>query len=187
MRKNSVLYLLLVLSLVIFTGCNALKKAAAPKAPDLNTPFSSSMKITLDDGTELCGEMSRFGTGIWEMKLTSPETVAGLTLSYSDEGVKTTLGELEFDIPADKINSAAIFKMIFDAYDNCAATPDVKLTESESGYEYAGEISSCDYILCFDKEDMSLCAISFPAMNISVATEPLTQSTEQPPSETAAE
>lgn len=187
MRKNSVLYIILAVSLIIFTGCNVLKKAAAPKAPDLNTPFSSSMKITLDDGTEICGEMSRFGTGIWEMKLTSPETVAGLTLSYSDEGVKTTLGELEFSIPADKINSAAIFKMIFDAYDSCAALPDIKLTESESGYEYSGEISSCDYVLCFDKEDMSLCAISFPAMNISVETEPMPAVTEATSSETAAQ
>lgn len=179
MRKSNILFLLLVVSTIIFTGCNILNKGAAPKPPELNVPFSSSMKITLDDGTEICGEMSRFGTGIWEMKLTSPETVAELTLSYSDEGVKTSLGELKFDIPADKINSAAIFKMIFDSYDSCAALPDINLTESENGYEYAGEISSCDYVLCFDKEDMSLCAISFPAMNISV-------STEQTPSETAA-
>ena len=184
MRRYSVLCLLLTVSVIIFTGCNVLKKAAAPKAPNLNAPFSSSIKITLDDGTELCGEMSRFGTGIWEMKLTSPETVAGLTLSYSEEGVKTTLGELEFDIPADKINSAAVFKMIFDAYDSCAALPDPTLTESENGYEYTGEISACDYVLCFDKEDMSLCAISFPAMNISVETELLPE-TETPVTETS--
>lgn len=185
MRRYSVLCLLLTVSVIIFTGCNVLKKAAAPKAPDLNAPFSGSIRITLDDGTELCGEMSRAGTGIWEMRLTSPDTVAGLTLSYSEEGVKTTLGELEFDIAADKINPAAVFKMIFDAYDSCAALPEPALTESENGYEYTGEISACDYVLCFDKEDMSLCAISFPAMNIYVETERLPE-TEAPASETDA-
>lgn len=166
MQKKTFIYLLLVLSFVLFTGCSFIKNAVTAKAPDLNKAFSCEMSISLDDSTEIKGTMSRYGTNIWEMDLTEPETVAGLHLSYNDSGVSVSLGELGFDIPSEKINDSAVFELIFNAIDNFASLPDAVTTETETGMEYTGNISQCSYVLTFDKDTMALTGISFPELDL---------------------
>lgn len=167
MNKKRLFPILFVLFAFILTGCNALKNAVTAKAPDLSTPFTCGFDVKLDEKTEIKGTMSRYGTGIWEMSLTEPETVAGLHLTYNDEAASVSLGELGFDIPQEKINDTAIFQLIFNAIDNFASQADAVLTETEEALEYNGEISQCSYLLTFDKESKQLTGVAFPDLTIA--------------------
>ena len=62
-------------------------KGILVKTPDLNVPFEAQIKIQAGE-LEMNGNLKRYGTGIWAMNAESPETLAGLELSYGDEGVK---------------------------------------------------------------------------------------------------
>ena len=76
----------------LYSSC-AGNKGILVKTPDLNVPFEAQIKIQAGE-LEMNGNLKRYGTGIWAMNAESPETLAGLELSYGDEGVKAKLGEL---------------------------------------------------------------------------------------------
>lgn len=167
MHKRTLFLIITVMSVLLLSSCKAIKDAVIFKTPDLNKPFTSGFNIKTDDSTEIIGTMTRYGTGIWEMDITEPETLAGLHLTYNDEGVNASLGELNFTIAPEKINSSAIFQLIFNAIDNCAAQTEYTLTDTETAMEYTGEIAQCSYMVIFDRETMNPIGITFPDLNIS--------------------
>lgn len=172
MRRRLLFCLPLVIITIMFTGCKKIQEAVTARAPDLNKAFSCEFSMTAfgEDKAakmEVTGTARRLGTGMWEMDITSPETMSGLHISFGDGGLTASLGELTLGIERESINEAAMFRLMFDAIDNCAAMPDLTLTETENGLEYSGEISQCGYVMTFDPESMTLTGISFPDADIS--------------------
>lgn len=167
MQKKAFLLIFVTVLVFIFTSCSKLKNAVIDKHPDMSSPFSCSFSISLDEDTEVSGTMSKLGTGIWSMDITSPETMSGLNISYSTEGVKASLGELELQIPKEKINAGAAFELVFSAIDSYAADAAPTLTETEEGLRYIGELSQIGFTMTFDKETLQLTNIDFGENGIS--------------------
>ncbi len=182
MRKKLLFYLPIVIITIMLTACKTIKEAVTAKTPDLNKAFSCEFTLTAfgEDKAakmEVGGTMRRLGTGMWEMDITAPETMAGLHISFGDNGLTASLGELTLDIERENINEAAMFRLMFDAVDNCAAMPDLTLAKTENGLEYSGEISQCGYVMTFDPETMALTGISFPDADISTSISSFTELT----------
>lgn len=172
MRRRLLFYLPIVIIAIMLTGCKSIKEAVTARTPDLNKAFSCEFTLTAfgEDKAakmEVSGTMRRLGTGMWEMDITAPKTMEGLHISFGDNGLTASLGELTLDIERESINEAAMFRLMFDAVDNCAAMPELTLTETENGLEYSGEISQCGYVMTFDPETMTLTGIYFPDADIS--------------------
>lgn len=144
MKKAVYILLQIILITTLFTGCIA--QSIILKKPKLDCPYSCGFEITAFDG-DMCvsGEMSRYGTGIWEMNITSPETMKDMTIKYNEGDTSLTLGELSLEIDAEKLNGNAIFKRIFDAFDSCTA---IELSDSSCIY------NSEDFTLTFDEEQL---------------------------------
>lgn len=173
MSKKKIFIMLMLLSLVLFSSCSSLKNAVIARTPDFDGPMTYEFTLVLDDDTTLVGNMSRLGMGFWEMNITSPDTLAGLHISYNDTEVNASMGELKLNIAREKLNDAAVFRLIFDAIDNCAAQTQISLSESEDGsLIYNGTLPQCGYILAFDSETMLLNGITFPDLNISASLTP---------------
>ena len=101
--------------------------------------------------------MTRYGTGIWEMNITAPETVKGLNIRYNEGATSVSLGSLTLDIDSSKLNDTAMFKRIFDAFDSCAAMHDIELYEKDGAVVYNG----ADHSIAFDKETLLPTAVEF--------------------------
>lgn len=144
MKKSLYFLLQFVLIAALFTGC--ITKSIISKKPRLDCPYSCGFEITAFDG-DMCvsGEMSRYGTGIWEMNITSPETMKDMTVKYNEGNTTLSLGELSLEIDAEKLSGNAVFKRIFDAFDSCTA---IELTDSSCTYD------SEDFTLSFDEENL---------------------------------
>ena len=166
MRRIGSIFLLLVLSIVTLTSCNSIKNAVTARTPQLNLPFSCGFVITAYDDMEVEGTMKRLGTGIWEMDITAPETMAGLHITRNDIGMDITLGELEICIGQDKINHGAFAELIFKAIDSCALTDKLTLEETENGLQYSGKVSECPFIMTFSPDTLALSGISFPSIDL---------------------
>lgn len=151
------------LSAFVFASCGG--KGILVKAPELNVPFEADVKIQAGE-LEIGGNMKRYGTGIWEMSADSPETLAGLELSYSDEGVAATLDDLRLDIPAEKIRDGAVFAQIFKAMDSAAAAGELVCTETEDGKVFSGEFSGGAYSIVFEPETLVPVSIEIPSAGI---------------------
>lgn len=154
-------------SVMIFAGCNSAGGRILEKAPDINTPFGSSVKMQAGE-LEFEGTVKRHAAGIWDMNITSPETLEGLCIFYDEAtGVKAELDGLTMDIPTEDLNEKAAFALVFKAIDCAAAAGELKCISTEEGKVYSGEFSGGTYTLTFDPEGTSLARIEIPSAEIA--------------------
>lgn len=181
--------LLIVFSIIFFTGCKSIKDTIIPRQPKLDQPFSCTFELTAfaddrDSKMTVSGDMTRYGTGIWEMNITAPETMKGLNIKYNEGSTTASLGSLTLEIESDKLNEAAMFKRIFDAFDSCAALHDMELFDNGEAAVYNGE----DFALAFDKETLSPIQLTFSdGLTVDISSFcGLSEQTLETPSETTA-
>lgn len=166
MRKAVLFVVLTVMILVFCTGCNGKNGGILSKKPDLNVPFETDIRAQAGE-LEFEGSMKRYGTGIWEMSITAPETLAGLTVFYNDDGVKAKLGELSLDIPAEDIRDGAVFAQIFKAMDSAALSEALTYADTEDGKTLTGEFAGGEYTVTFEPESLVPVRIEIPSAGIS--------------------
>ena len=154
--------LLIAFSIILFTGCKSIKDTIIPRQPKLDRPFSCTFELTAfaddrDSKMVVSGDITRYGTGIWEMNIASPDTMKGLNIKYNEGGATASLGSLTLEIESGKLNEAAMFKRIFDAFDSCAALHDIELFDDGEAAVYNG----ADFTLAFDKATMLPTLLTF--------------------------
>lgn len=181
--------LLIVFSIIFFTGCKSIKDTIIPRQPKLDQPFSCTFELTAfaddrDSKMDVSGDITRYGTGIWEMNITSPDTMKGLNIKYNEGSTTASLGSLTLEIESDKLNEAAMFKRIFDAFDSCAALHDMELFDNGEAAVFNGE----DFTLAFDKETLSPIQLTFSdGLTVDISSScGLSEQTLETPSETTA-
>lgn len=166
-RSLAAIVILLVISIMMYTGCNNSGGGILEKAPDINVPFESAVKMQAGE-LEFEGNIKRCATGIWNMDITSPETLEGLSISYDEAGgVKAALDDLTLEIPMDDLNSKAVFALVFKAIDCAAAAGELPCSDTEDGKVYSGEFSGGTYTLTFDPKSAVLTKIEIPAAEIA--------------------
>lgn len=168
-RKNGgigVFAVLIMLTAALLTGCEKGSGLLPQKNPELDKPFESEVSVQAGE-LEFKGNIKRYGTGIWNMTVTAPETLAGMNLNYNaDDGVTAELGALKLDIPAENIKDTAVFSLIFKAVDSAAAGT-ISCTDTEDGKVFTGENAFGTYSLTFDPERLTLTGIQIPAAGVS--------------------
>ena len=155
--------ILLVMSILSFTGCK--NGGLLVKSPDMNVPFQSEVKVQAKE-LEFEGTIKRYGTGLWSMTVTSPETLAGLNITYNDESVTAELDGLTLEIDMEDINSNAVFAQLFKAVDSAAAAESMSCTETEDGKVFTGEFSGGEYKLTFEPQTLAPVSIEIPSSGI---------------------
>lgn len=157
MRK---LFIPIVVIALFLTSC----KSIIPQKPNLDTSFYCDFELNAfpDDRNaemNISGNMTRYGMGIWEMNITAPETMDGVSVRYREGDVSASLGELSFDIPAEKLPESAMFKQIFDAFDACAASHDPELYSDGENAVYK---APAGFSIAFEKTNMQPVLLTLP-------------------------
>lgn len=166
--KSFAAIILCIMLLFICTSCNKSGGGILSKTPDLSKPFQSAVKIQAGK-LELNGTVKRYGMGVWEMNVDSPETLAGLSMTGNDDGVTASLGDLKLEIPMENINDKAVFALIFKAIDSAASAADANVltcTDTEDGKVCSGEFSFGTYTMTFDPQSLALTKIEIPEAEI---------------------
>ncbi len=159
-------FILTAITLLLFTSCNKSGSGILERSPDINVPFGAEAKMQAGE-LEFEGNLKRSAAGIWSMEITSPETLAGLNISYDDgSGVKAVLDGLELDVPTENIRDGAVFSLIFKAIDCAASAGELSCTSTEDGNVYTGEFSGGTYKLTFDPKSSALTRIEIPTKEI---------------------
>jgi len=97
MAKKNLKKLLIIAAAAItgtlsLTACEG-QSLLAPNPPNLNKLFNFSASVSCDTG-DFSALFTRTAIGNWEITLTEPYEVEGITFSYNKEGVKANLEEL---------------------------------------------------------------------------------------------
>ncbi len=167
MKKRTVLLLLTAVFILTAAGCKSIQNAVKSRTPDINKAFTSEVLIKYN-GAEAKGVITRYGTGIWDMEISEPESLAGLNISYGNNGITAELGELAFKIPIENVNTNAVFSAIFNSVDSAAGSAGMIYEQTDAGNTYTGENANGRYILVFNPQNNMLTGISIPDLGIEV-------------------
>jgi hypothetical protein len=137
-------------ALIAFVSCDDLKNAVSG-VPELDVPYTAEAAIE-GENLSLTANIKRLGTGLWEMEITSPESLRGLKINYSEDKIASIYDGIITETPIDKVSPEAIFLQLFQAVDNAAnlETPDV--SEREGDYFINGQIPATGYEIQIDGE-----------------------------------
>ena len=162
----------------VLGGCSLSQIADAPPEPHITKGFEAECTVTAyiippgestDSEEEFVfgGSIKRLGGGFWEMSVTSPETVAGMEISMSDDAMTSHLGQLSLDMTAADIPDASPVTAVFAAIDSAAALYEAG-TALEKGDNGGWTLRDGGCTIVFDGEGNPVSmAVSSPRLSVS--------------------
>ena len=139
-----------LLSIVIMTSCSAPGKNSMESQNGLNSSFKANVAITLDEMNS-DGTVSRYGTGMWDVEFASPNTISGVTLSFTDGNVEASYKGLSFSVPQSAMPIKSRMSNLITAADELAKSEKLEGNEKDGNIEISGKLDGGDYILTVDK------------------------------------
>lgn len=136
---------------VIFSLCACKKET---NAVTLKIPYSCELTIKSDekDSDTYKATLSRKENS-WQVTYTEPESISGMTITFSNDTYKIKLGELEFDAKRDELPDSAISMMIISALDKTTLSSNIEYKTNDGCTIASGTIGEKDYELIF-KDDI---------------------------------
>lgn len=102
----------LLVSFVMMIGlCACGSKNNVKFEPKLNKAFTVSAQIKYDD-QEYQASIKRLGKANWDVEFSSPNTLAGVLLSYRDDNVEASYKGLSFSVPKSALPLKAIISSL---------------------------------------------------------------------------
>jgi hypothetical protein len=117
----------------------------------LSCSFGSPMELTLDDMSAE-GEIRRMGDGEWNIEFSSPNTLSGVELSFSEGSVTASYKGLNFSVPKSALPVKAMILNLIEAVDSNAKLDKLNGSEKEGLLEITGTLEGGDYILKVDTD-----------------------------------
>jgi hypothetical protein len=147
-------------ALFAFVSCDNIKNAVSG-VPELDVPYTAEAAIE-GENLSFTANIKRLGTGLWEMEITSPESLRGLKINYSEDKIASIYDGIITETPIEKLPSEAVFLQLFQAADNAAnlETPDV--TEKDGDYFLSGQIPASSYEIQIDGTTKQVEGIALP-------------------------
>lgn len=142
---------------VMLCSCGA--KSADPDRP---LPENFSVTAEMTDGDFACtAEMTRSANG-WDIVMTAPETVEGVSFHITGENMTIRSGELSFTTPHEDILQASPVRLTAAVLDRCVK----HRTEGELyGQHYAAELDGGQPVQLVAGTDFSVTFCDFSEEN----------------------
>ena len=154
----------LLVSFVMMIGlCACGSKNNVKFEPKLNKAFTVSAQIKYDD-QEYQASIKRLGKANWDVEFSSPNTLAGVLLSYRDDNVEASYKGLSFSVPKSALPLKAIISSLIDVVDTTAELPG---EEKDGEILVEGELEQGKYTLKMDKTGV-LIGFSMSNLNLEI-------------------
>jgi hypothetical protein len=158
MKKLFPLFLSVVM---IFSACACGGKSKNVSfTPKISGSFSMSAEIINDD-TQAEALITRYGTDNWDVEFSSPNTLAGVLLSYRDDNVEASYKGLSFSVPKSALPLKAMISNLIYAVDSMSELSEIECQEDDGKMLYEGESEQGKYTLSFNN-DGSLYKFAMP-------------------------
>ena len=145
----------LLVSFVMMIGlCACGSKNNVKFEPKLNKAFTVSAQIKYDD-QEYQASIKRLGKANWDVEFSSPNTLAGVLLSYRDDNVEASYKGLSF------------ISSLIDVVDTTAELPEISGEEKDGEILVEGELEQGKYTLKMDKTGV-LIGFSMSNLNLEI-------------------
>lgn len=153
--KKLVTFALTILTVLCLVSCSVPLKSTTSRKNGLDCAFQADVSITLDR-LQAEGVVKRFGTGAWEVEFSSPNTLSGVKLEFSEGNTEASYKGLSFSVPQSAVPVRAMMLNLIKAVDSNAKSEELKGEEKDNALEVSGKLDGGEYVLRVDK-DGKLC------------------------------
>lgn len=149
--KRLVTFAMTILTAVLMAACSVTGKDETTRPNSLADSFQAAVSVTLGE-LEAEGTLKRFGSGMWDIEFSSPNTLSGIKLSFSDGNVDASYKGLSFSVPQAALPVKSMMLNLISAVDDLAANGELSGVEENGMLKIEGTLDGGDYILTLDKE-----------------------------------
>lgn len=179
-----------VITALMLTACAVPTKNETTRKNELGKAFSASAHIIIGK-LDAQGDIQRFGDGMWSIEFSSPNTLSGVKLSFSEGETEASYKGLEFSVPQSALPVKSMMLNLIAAVDSNARLEELRGEENGDILEISGSLDGGDYVLSVDK-DGRLCGFAMPNNELTMTftdmevSEPSFPGTSAPEDDTAA-
>lgn len=145
------LTILTALTALCLASCSMPLKSSVSRKNGLDCAFQSEVSISLDR-LQAEGTLKRFGSGAWEIEFSSPNTLSGVKLEFSEGNTSASYKGLSFSVPQSAVPVRAMMLNLIKAVDENAKLDELKGEEKDGSLEISGELEGGKYLLIVDKD-----------------------------------
>lgn len=164
--KRLIAFAAAFLTSICLASCSVPVKEKAESPNGLNSSFSSSVSVALDE-MNAEGTVKRFGNGMWEVEFSSPNTLSGVMLSFSEGNVTASYKGLNFSVPQSALPVKAMMLNLITAADDLAKNEELSGSEKDGMIEISGSLDGGEYTLTVDKKG-NIASFSMPGSKLKM-------------------
>lgn len=185
MKKLIAFVLTVILSscLISCSGIGGQGKASSENG--LDSQFQAVISITLDE-LNAEGTLKRFGSGSWEVEFSSPNTLSGIKLSFSEGNTSASYKGLNFSVPQSALPVKSMMLNLITAVDDLAKNEELSGNETDGGLQIEGSLDGGEYTLTVDKNG-NISSFAMPGNKLSISFSDVTPISGSAPSEASTE
>lgn len=148
MKKIIPVFMSMVI-VVLMCACSSGGKSVK-STHKLNEPFIVTAKIQHGD-QESEVVFRKYGEANWDIEFSSPNTLAGVILSYREDKVDAYYKGLSFSVPKTALPIKSIISSFIDVIDSTAVKEELEAKEKDDLMLIEGELEQGKYVLKLDK------------------------------------
>lgn len=178
--------------ILVLSLCACGSKSSVKFQPKLGSAFTVNAQIVYGE-QESEAVVKRLGMSSWDIEFSSPNTLAGVVLSYRENNVEASYKGLSFSVPKSALPLKAIILTLTDVVDSMSQLDEIECEEKDGSFIYEGENEQGKYVLEMDKNGC-LSKFTMKNLNLEITFTDFTDNgtvtdstTETLPSETTAE
>ena len=165
--KRLITLAMTILIAVCMVACSVVGKDKTTKPNGLSSRFQAATSVTLDE-LKAEGTIKRFGDGMWEIMFTSPNTLSGVNLTFSEGNVTASYKGLNFSVPQSALPVKSMMLNLISAVDDLSKNEELSGVENDGTLEISGSLDGGDYTLTVDKSG-NIVSFAMPNNNLSIA------------------
>ncbi len=149
--KKLITFTLALLMVLCVVSCDVPLKSTTSRKNGLDSAFQADAVIMLDR-LQAEGVVRRFGTGVWEIEFSSPNTLSGVKLEFSEGNTEASYKGLSFSVPQSALPVKSMMLNLIKAVEDNARLDELKGEEKDNILEVSGKLEGGEYVLKIDKD-----------------------------------
>lgn len=141
----------MIMGICLLVSCSVPLKTTTSRKNGLNCAFEAKASVTLDK-LQAEGTLHRFGDGMWDIEFSTPNTLSGVKLSFSEGNVDASYKGLNFSVPQSALPVKAMMLNLIKAVDDNARLTELKGEEKDDTLEISGKLEGGEYTVTVDKD-----------------------------------
>lgn len=162
MKKIATSFIISIFMAISLCACGG--KGDTTCKPDLNKPFCITAHMEYD-GITADAVIKRMARANWDVEFSTPNTLAGVLLSFRDTNVEASYKGLNFSVPKSALPLKSILSSFIDIIDKIVEQPEITGEEKDNEIITTGETELGKYTLKFDKNG---CITGFEMPNLNL-------------------